>query len=126
MELTDESHKKSNRDRTKYKCNKIKDNKLKEKEKKKMAKGQKEKEIIEVAQALSEDLISGNYKEAYTHSGKLNALLKGEDIIQLPISKIEELKKQLRFYYKNNTDYQEISRKMYGVGKHLADVVSGL
>ena len=86
--------------------------------------GQKEKEILELAGQLSEELMSNNHKEAYSTAGKLHASLKGDVVIQLPIDTIEQIKTQLRFYYRHNDELNNAGRKLYGTGKKLAELAS--
>lgn len=86
--------------------------------------GQKEKQILALVGELSEQLTMNNFKEAYSTAGKLNASLKGDDIIQLPIDTIEQIKAQIRFYYKHNDELNVVARKLYGTGKKLAEVAS--
>lgn len=86
--------------------------------------GQKEKQILTLVGELSEQLTTNNFREAYSIAGKLNALLKGEDIIQLPIDTIEQIKTQLRFYYRHNDELNNTARKLYGTGKKLAELAS--
>ncbi|MXQ49637.1 hypothetical protein GRB29_09750 [Streptococcus pneumoniae] len=86
--------------------------------------GQKEKQILTLVGELSEQLTSNNFREAYSTAGKLNASLKGDDIIQLPIDTIEQIKTQLRFYYRYNDELNNAGRKLYGTGKKLAELAS--
>ncbi|MDG3142867.1 hypothetical protein MKL29_08620 [Streptococcus suis] len=86
--------------------------------------GQHEKQILALAGQLSEQLTTNNFKDAYSTAGKLNASLKGDTIIQLPIDVIEQIKAQLRYYYKHNDELNVAGRKLYGTGKKLAELAS--
>lgn len=89
-----------------------------------MALGTIEKQILDLTGQLSEQLIANNFKEAYTLAGTLHSKLKGDVVIQLPIDMIQEIKSQLRFYYKHNEELNTASRKLYGTGKKLAELAS--
>lgn len=88
-----------------------------------MALGILEKEIMALVTQLAEQLTSNQYQEAYASAGALHAKLKGDVVVQLPIDTIQEIKAQLRFYYKHNEEYNNASRKLYGTGKKLESLV---
>lgn len=83
-----------------------------------------EKEILSLTNQLSEQLMSNNHKDAYTTAGALHAKLKGDVVIQMPIDTIQEIKAQLRFYYKHNEELNNASKRLYGTGKKLAELAS--
>lgn len=89
-----------------------------------MALGTIEKQILDLTGQLSEQLMENNFKEAYTLAGMLNSKLKGDVVIQLPIDTIQQIKSQLRFYYKHNEELNIASRKLYGTGKKLSELAS--
>ena len=68
--------------------------------------------------------MANNFTEAYTLAGMLNSKLKGDVVIQLPIDTIQQIKSQLRFYYKHNEELNIASRKLYGTGKKLSELAS--
>lgn len=86
--------------------------------------GQKEKQILALVGQLSEQLTTNDFKEAYSTAGQLHASLKGDVVIQLPIDVIEQIKAQLRYYYKHNDELNMAARKLYGTGKKLAEIAS--
>jgi len=87
-----------------------------------MAQGTLEKEILSLTAQLSDLLTGHNYREAYTIAGTLNAKLKGDVVISLPIDQIQGIKSQLRRYYNQNDQMNALAQKMYGTGKRLAEL----
>ncbi|WP_369966378.1 hypothetical protein [Streptococcus ferus] len=87
--------------------------------------GKLEQEILSMSNELAECVQKKEFDEAWTIAGGLNQRLKGDQVIQLPASKLEAIKKLLRRYYAVNKEFNDISKKMYGIGKKLSEVVSG-
>ena len=63
-----------------------------------------------------------DYVTARDTAKELHLLLKGEEIVQLPIDTITEIKKLLNSFYNRHQELWDLNKKFYGIGRQLEDL----
>lgn len=67
-----------------------------------MTQGKLEKDILSAIAGFSTLLTSYKFDEAWTVAGRLNGLLKTEEVIQLPADQLDSIRTELKGYYATN------------------------
>lgn len=85
--------------------------------------GNIEKQLVSNFNELGDLLVKGNFKEAWTVAGATQRMLKTDEVLQLPASIIDEMKKAINSYYRLNEELNAVSKKLYANGKKMQEIV---
>lgn len=85
---------------------------------------ERDKKIKRLAGELGECLKNNSYKEAWGLAGKLSSEMKGDSETGLTMDEILNIQNLIKSYYSLNTQYNNVAKKMYGLGSKLLEVSS--
>lgn len=87
-----------------------------------MTQGKLEKDILTTASELGTLLTGYQFNEAWTVAGRLNSLLKSEEVIQLPADQLENIRSELKGYYATNTEVNHLHKRLVAKGHKLQEL----
>ena len=87
-----------------------------------MTQGKLEKEILTSVSELGTQLTEYHFDEAWTVAGRLNGLLKSDEVIQLPADQLESIRAELKGYYATNSEVNRLHKRLVAKGHKLQEL----
>ena len=87
-----------------------------------MTQGKLEKDILTTVSELGTQLTGFHFDEAWTIAGRLNGLLKSEEVIQLPADQLEAIRNELKGYYSTNSEVNRLHKRQVAKGHKLQEL----
>ncbi|HFI0415428.1 TPA: hypothetical protein ACGOYS_000796 [Streptococcus suis] len=87
-----------------------------------MTQGKLEKDILTTVSELGTQLTGFHFDEAWTIAGRLNGLLKSEEVIQLPADQLEAIRNELKGYYSTNSEVNRLHKRLVAKGHKLQEL----
>ncbi|MGP6404913.1 hypothetical protein ACR9F9_02675 [Streptococcus dysgalactiae subsp. equisimilis] len=87
-----------------------------------MTQGKLEKDILSAIAEFSTLLTSYKFDEAWTVAGRLNGLLKSEEVIQLPADQLDSIRTELKGYYATNNEINSLHKGLVAKGHKLLEL----
>ena len=87
-----------------------------------MTQGKLEKDILTTVSELGTQLTGFHFDEAWTIAGRLNGLLKSEEVIQLPADQLEAIRNALKGYYSTNSEVNRLHKRLVAKGHKLQEL----
>lgn len=87
-----------------------------------MTQGKLEKDILTTVSELGTQLTGFHFDEAWTVAGRLNGLLKSEEVIQLPADQLEAIQNELKGYYSTNSEVNRLHKRLVAKGHKLQEL----
>lgn len=87
-----------------------------------MAHGKLEKDILTTVSELGTQLTGYHFNEAWAVAGRLNGLLKSEEVIQLPADQLENIRSELKGYYSTNNEVNRLHKRLVAKGHKFQEL----
>ena len=87
-----------------------------------MTQGKLEKDILTAVSELGTHLTGYHFDEAWTVAGRLNGLLKSDEVIQLPADQLEHIRAELKGYYATNSEVIQLHKRLVAKGHKLQEL----
>lgn len=87
-----------------------------------MTQGKLEKDILTAVSELGTHLTGYHFDEAWTVAGRLNGLLKSDEVIQLPADQLEHIRAELKGYYATNSGVNQLHKRLVAKGHKLQEL----
>ncbi|WP_247908160.1 hypothetical protein [Streptococcus anginosus] len=87
-----------------------------------MTQGKLEKDILTSVSELGTQLTEYHFNEAWTIAGRLNGLLKSDEVIQLPADQLESIRAELKGYYATNSEVNRLHKRVVAKGHKLQEL----
>lgn len=81
-----------------------------------------EKDILTSVSELGTQLTEYHFNEAWTIAGRLNGLLKSDEVIQLPADQLESIRAELKGYYATNSEVNRLHKRLVAKGHKLQEL----